>query len=195
MAHLKQVIEVTESFDRDIRGGDGYLDAMRSYTWFRQSSGLETSLLDKEVCIAECSTKFTTAFLLCLYDLVSRFCNLCVCQALVIKTIVLFAPLFNCGGSGTFALYTGKDWTRSEFFWEEMNWTCLSTYSISSQLSQILIIYEHTLFSLLLSWSDKELTLITCLQKIFNRNLHWGVRIDWCRINHRDVSRNIGAPN
>ena len=32
MQHLKQVIEVTESFDRDIRGGDGYLDAMRSYT-------------------------------------------------------------------------------------------------------------------------------------------------------------------
>lgn len=32
MEHIKRVLEVTESFDRDLKGGTGYLDAMRSYT-------------------------------------------------------------------------------------------------------------------------------------------------------------------
>jgi hypothetical protein len=32
MAHIKRVLEVAESFDRDLKGGTGYLDAMRSYT-------------------------------------------------------------------------------------------------------------------------------------------------------------------
>jgi SpoVK/Ycf46/Vps4 family AAA+-type ATPase len=32
MHHIKRVLEVAESFDRDLKGGSGYLDAMRSYT-------------------------------------------------------------------------------------------------------------------------------------------------------------------
>ena len=32
MNHIKRVLEVAETFDRDLRGGPGYLDAMRSYT-------------------------------------------------------------------------------------------------------------------------------------------------------------------
>jgi hypothetical protein len=32
MDHIKRVLEVAESFDRDLKGGTGYLDAMRSYT-------------------------------------------------------------------------------------------------------------------------------------------------------------------
>ncbi|KAK5109606.1 hypothetical protein LTR62_006843 [Meristemomyces frigidus] len=32
MRHLRQVVEVGESFERDLRGGTGYEDAMRSYT-------------------------------------------------------------------------------------------------------------------------------------------------------------------
>jgi len=32
MRHLRQVIEVTESFERDLKGGSGYDEAMRSYT-------------------------------------------------------------------------------------------------------------------------------------------------------------------
>jgi hypothetical protein len=32
MAHIKRVLEVAETFDRDLRGGTGYIDAMRSYT-------------------------------------------------------------------------------------------------------------------------------------------------------------------
>jgi len=32
MEHVKRVLEVAESFDRDLKGGSGYLDAMRSYT-------------------------------------------------------------------------------------------------------------------------------------------------------------------
>ncbi len=32
MAHIRRVIEVAETFDRDLRGGTGYIDAMRSYT-------------------------------------------------------------------------------------------------------------------------------------------------------------------
>ena len=32
LQHIKQVLEVSESFDRDLKGGSGYLDAMRSYT-------------------------------------------------------------------------------------------------------------------------------------------------------------------
>ncbi|KAI9693169.1 MAG: hypothetical protein M1822_005165 [Bathelium mastoideum] len=32
MDHIKKVLEVAESFDRDLKGGTGYLDAMRSYT-------------------------------------------------------------------------------------------------------------------------------------------------------------------
>jgi hypothetical protein len=32
MEHIKRVLEVAESFDRDLKGGTGYLDAMRSYT-------------------------------------------------------------------------------------------------------------------------------------------------------------------
>lgn len=32
MTHIKCVLEVAETFDRDLKGGTGYLDAMRSYT-------------------------------------------------------------------------------------------------------------------------------------------------------------------
>ncbi|GAQ39769.1 hypothetical protein AtubIFM55763_006199 [Aspergillus tubingensis] len=32
MEHIRRVLEVAETFDRDLRGGSGYLDAMRSYT-------------------------------------------------------------------------------------------------------------------------------------------------------------------
>ncbi|RAK97919.1 ATP-binding protein [Aspergillus ibericus CBS 121593] len=32
MEHIKRVLEVAETFDHDLRGGTGYLDAMRSYT-------------------------------------------------------------------------------------------------------------------------------------------------------------------
>ncbi|KAH9826097.1 ATPase family associated with various cellular activities (AAA) [Teratosphaeria destructans] len=32
MEHVKKVLEVSESFERDLKGGTGYLDAMRSYT-------------------------------------------------------------------------------------------------------------------------------------------------------------------
>ncbi|KAL9095222.1 MAG: hypothetical protein Q9165_002478 [Trypethelium subeluteriae] len=32
MDHIKKVLEVAESFDRDLKGGTGYMDAMRSYT-------------------------------------------------------------------------------------------------------------------------------------------------------------------
>ncbi len=32
MAHLRTVLAVAESFDHDLKGGTGYLDAMRSYT-------------------------------------------------------------------------------------------------------------------------------------------------------------------
>lgn len=32
MAHIKRVLEVAETFDQDLRGGTGYVDAMRSYT-------------------------------------------------------------------------------------------------------------------------------------------------------------------
>lgn len=32
MDHIKKVIDVSETFDRDLKGGTGYIDAMRSYT-------------------------------------------------------------------------------------------------------------------------------------------------------------------
>ncbi|RMZ85246.1 hypothetical protein DV738_g314, partial [Chaetothyriales sp. CBS 135597] len=32
MAHIKRVIDVAENFERDLKGGSGYTDAMRSYT-------------------------------------------------------------------------------------------------------------------------------------------------------------------
>lgn len=32
LAHVKRVMDVAESFDRDLKGGPGYMDAMRSYT-------------------------------------------------------------------------------------------------------------------------------------------------------------------
>lgn len=32
MSHIRRVLDVAESFDRDLKGGSGYLDAMRSYT-------------------------------------------------------------------------------------------------------------------------------------------------------------------
>ncbi|KAK4504974.1 hypothetical protein PRZ48_002937 [Zasmidium cellare] len=32
MTHIRRVLDVAESFDRDLKGGTGYLDAMRSYT-------------------------------------------------------------------------------------------------------------------------------------------------------------------
>ncbi|KAL1851576.1 hypothetical protein Plec18170_006395 [Paecilomyces lecythidis] len=32
MIHIKRVLEVAETFDQDLKGGTGYLDAMRSYT-------------------------------------------------------------------------------------------------------------------------------------------------------------------
>ncbi len=31
MAHIRQVLDVQMSFDRDLKGGPGYQDAMRSY--------------------------------------------------------------------------------------------------------------------------------------------------------------------
>ena len=32
MAHVIKVLDVAEAFERDLKGGSGYLDAMRSYT-------------------------------------------------------------------------------------------------------------------------------------------------------------------
>ncbi|WPG97596.1 Hypothetical protein R9X50_00037400 [Acrodontium crateriforme] len=32
MSHVKRVLDVAETFDRDLKGGTGYIDAMRSYT-------------------------------------------------------------------------------------------------------------------------------------------------------------------
>jgi len=32
LEHIKRVLEVAEDFDHDLKGGTGYLDAMRSYT-------------------------------------------------------------------------------------------------------------------------------------------------------------------
>ena len=32
MAHVMQVLDVAEAFERDLKGGSGYMDAMRSYT-------------------------------------------------------------------------------------------------------------------------------------------------------------------
>lgn len=32
MEHIRRVLEAAESFDRELKGGSGYLDAMRSYT-------------------------------------------------------------------------------------------------------------------------------------------------------------------
>lgn len=32
MEHIKRVLDVAENFEHDLRGGTGYLDAMRSYT-------------------------------------------------------------------------------------------------------------------------------------------------------------------
>ncbi len=32
MEHVKKVMDVQEDFERDLKGGLGYLDAMRSYT-------------------------------------------------------------------------------------------------------------------------------------------------------------------
>lgn len=32
MEHIQSVLVVAESFDHDLKGGTGYLDAMRSYT-------------------------------------------------------------------------------------------------------------------------------------------------------------------
>lgn len=32
MSHVKRVLDVSEAFDRDLKGGTGYEDAMRSYT-------------------------------------------------------------------------------------------------------------------------------------------------------------------
>ncbi|KAK4544629.1 hypothetical protein LTR36_004201 [Oleoguttula mirabilis] len=32
MGHVKKVLDVSETFDRDLKGGTGYIDAMRSYT-------------------------------------------------------------------------------------------------------------------------------------------------------------------
>ena len=32
MSHVRRVLEVAEDFDHDLKGGTGYLDAMRSYT-------------------------------------------------------------------------------------------------------------------------------------------------------------------
>jgi len=32
MEHIRRVLEAAESFDRELKGGTGYLDAMRSYT-------------------------------------------------------------------------------------------------------------------------------------------------------------------
>jgi hypothetical protein len=33
MEHVKRVLEVAEAFEDDMRGGKGYRDAMRHYTW------------------------------------------------------------------------------------------------------------------------------------------------------------------
>lgn len=32
LSHIKRVLDVAETFDRDLKGGTGYMDAMRSYT-------------------------------------------------------------------------------------------------------------------------------------------------------------------
>ena len=32
LEHIKRVIDVADTFDRDLKGGSGYIDAMRSYT-------------------------------------------------------------------------------------------------------------------------------------------------------------------
>lgn len=32
MSHIRRVLGVAETFDRDLKGGTGYIDAMRSYT-------------------------------------------------------------------------------------------------------------------------------------------------------------------
>jgi hypothetical protein len=32
MDHIKRVLDAAESFDRELKGGTGYLEAMRSYT-------------------------------------------------------------------------------------------------------------------------------------------------------------------
>ena len=32
MVHLKKVLDVAQSFEKDLKGGTGYEDAMRSYT-------------------------------------------------------------------------------------------------------------------------------------------------------------------
>jgi hypothetical protein len=32
MSHIKRVLDVAETFDHDLKGGTGYMDAMRSYT-------------------------------------------------------------------------------------------------------------------------------------------------------------------
>ena len=32
MTHIKAVLDVAEDFERDLKGGTGYIDAMRSYT-------------------------------------------------------------------------------------------------------------------------------------------------------------------
>ena len=32
MVHIKRVLDVVESFDHELKGGTGYVDAMRSYT-------------------------------------------------------------------------------------------------------------------------------------------------------------------
>lgn len=31
MLHIKRVLDVSEAFDRDLKGGKGYEDAMKSY--------------------------------------------------------------------------------------------------------------------------------------------------------------------
>ena len=32
MEHIRRVMDVADSFDKDLKGGTGYEDAMRSYT-------------------------------------------------------------------------------------------------------------------------------------------------------------------
>lgn len=32
ISHIEKVLDVAESFERDLKGGSGYMDAMRSYT-------------------------------------------------------------------------------------------------------------------------------------------------------------------
>jgi len=32
LEHIRRVIDVAETFDRDLKGGTGYIEAMRSYT-------------------------------------------------------------------------------------------------------------------------------------------------------------------